>query len=393
MADVAATRPSNVVDILATVVPRMHTVLSETDKINTAVSYISANVIGQVIHAKNFPEPLQSGVLLLLQRLMKVSSASKIWRKDVSEIFSHPKLFSCSRRIVEPSLLPILRQWSSGDKDRLPEAFGRIAAPTSAGIMFGVGASAARLEADKKTQLALRRIALLILGMENNSIVTSLPELEEKLAELLSATPASSPSSATRAEVFLVIQALVLKTSAIHLTSFWPLVTSELEKSIGSAVASSKDYDTYNVPSLLQACKLLDMLVLMGPDGFQTHEWIFITDTIDAVYKPPQWEPTALIDEMAEELGSGEAIASPNPGAMADSTMSQSGGKRGPSLRTSSSVASLGKEEFVRKVLQPFFRQLSIHSFEGTYSMKEPDVAVCRKAVLDDLFDDGTLIG
>ncbi len=104
----------------------------------------------------------------------------------------------------------------------------------------------------------------------------------------------------------MVARALVLKTSPVHLASLWPVVNAELHAAISSVVApdDSVPADTYNNPSVLQACKLLDLLICVAPDDFQLHEWLFVTDTIDAVYRPSAYQPVALVDELSEELGS-----------------------------------------------------------------------------------------
>jgi hypothetical protein len=31
-----------------------------------------------------------------------------------------------------------------------------------------------------------------------------------------------------------------------------------------------------------------------------SHQWIFITDTVDAVYRPDEWFPEAMMDQLAE---------------------------------------------------------------------------------------------
>ena len=33
------------------------------------------------------------------------------------------------------------------------------------------------------------------------------------------------------------------------------------------------------------------------------HQWIFITDTVDAIYRPDEWSPEALVDQLSETIG------------------------------------------------------------------------------------------
>jgi hypothetical protein len=209
---------------------------------------------------------------------------------------------------------------------------------------------------------------------------------------LFGATSTSSPSSTTRAELYMVVRALVLKTSAIHLAALWPIINAELHAAISSVVAPdhSASSDTYNNTSILQACKLLDLLVCVAPDDFQLHEWLFVTDTIDAVYRPSTYQPVALVDELSEELGS----AAFGHGALPETTATV-----GPVRRTllgpggiSDEVSMERKDELVAKILRPFFGQLSIFSFESTYAMGQLDWAGCVQGLLKDLFDERTIV-
>lgn len=34
-----------------------------------------------------------------------------------------------------------------------------------------------------------------------------------------------------------------------------------------------------------------------------SHQWIFITDTVDAIYRPNNWAPEAMMDQLADVTG------------------------------------------------------------------------------------------
>ena len=72
--------------------------------------------------------------------------------------------------MVREGWLPVLGQLGNADKGLLTELSSRLTTPAAAGLMFGVGASAARLDADKKTQLTLRRLAIVVLAAEEDTI-------------------------------------------------------------------------------------------------------------------------------------------------------------------------------------------------------------------------------
>ncbi|CAK7223906.1 hypothetical protein SBRCBS47491_005367 [Sporothrix bragantina] len=400
-----ADRADDVVGILSSIVPNLPKILMENDRVQSAATTISTNVIGPALRAKTFPETISRTMLLLLQELSRLPNNQKGWKKDVSDAFNDARFFSTNLALVQSDWLNLLRQWALNDKERMPELLTRITAPTTAGIVFGVGATSARLESDRRTQLTLRRVALLILAAAPDAFVTDLPTITEKLVELLGASATSSPSSTTRAEVFMVLRALVLKTSAVHLAGLWPLVDSELHAAIASIVApdSSTAADTYNNASLLQACKLLDLLVCVAPDDFQLREWLFVTDTIDAVYRSAMYQPVALADELSEELGSAMMLHTPGGGnshltgiesvtALAASSALKRPLLGGNGGGLSDDVSLERKDELVSKVLRPFFSQLSIYAFESTYAMVQVDTEGCVQAVLKDLFDERAIV-
>jgi len=51
---------------------------------------------------------------------------------------------------------------------------------------------------------------------------------------------------------------------------------------------------------VLSACKFLDTALTVQTNEFQIHQWMFITDTVDAVYPPEEWRPAALLDRLSE---------------------------------------------------------------------------------------------
>jgi hypothetical protein len=411
---------SDIVTVLADIVPRLSLVLVDNDRVANAVTSISTSVIGPAIRAKAFPSNLSKQTLDLIQRLTRIAHGSKAWKKDIFDAFNDPKFFSVPQSLVQSHWLQILQQWCISDKERMPELLSRLSAPTSAGLVFGVGAASARLEADRRTQFTLRRMAILILAAPEDTFVPNMETIEERLSELLTATAQSSPSSNTRAEIFLLIRALVLKTSATSFAPLWPIIVTELRVALSSLLPDSGDQDRYNNDSLIQACKLLDILVTVAPDDFQLQEWLFITDTIDSVYRPDMAEaPAALADEIAESLGDVEAptpatgeshVAAATHASTGNSglrrpyfdTLLEKLGVKRESIRADEDdddesgddgldLRQLSRQDLVVKVLRPFFSQLSLWGFEATYAMSPVDFEAVRRELLLDLFDVGSL--
>lgn len=410
-----AERADDVVGILSSIVPNLPKILVEQDRVLTAATSISTNVIGPAIRSKNFPDTITKGTLALLQELTRLPGNQKTWKKDISDAFNDARFFGSPVSLVRTDWLPLLRQWTLTDnKDRMLEILARITPPTTAGIVFGVGATSARLEADRRTQLNLRRIAALVLASAPDAFAAELPPILDRLVELLAATSTSSPSSTTRAEVYMVVRALALRTTAaVHLSPLWPVVNVELQAAIAStSTSTSSEDDTFGAAAVLQACKLLDLLVAVAPDDFQLHEWLFVTDTVDAVYRSAAADsPVALVDALSERLGNGPFTDSSNSTLQqqqqkgVDGEGEEGGGGGGdkrnklrrPLLADISAddlalVVENRKDELVARVLRPFFGQLSIFAFESTYAMGALDEEACVLALLRDLFDERTVV-
>ncbi|XDG06806.1 hypothetical protein ABKA04_006421 [Annulohypoxylon sp. FPYF3050] len=394
-----ADRADDIVGILSHIVPNLPKILVESDRVLTAAGAISTNVIGPSIRSKSFPDTISKSALTLLQELTRLPGNQKTWKKDIGDAFNDSRFFNSSVNLARSDWLPLLKLWTITDKDRMTEILSRITPPTTAGIVFGVGATSARLEADRKTQLNLRRIAALVLACGTDTFVTDLPNILERIVELLAATSTSSPSSTTRADIYMVVRALVLRTSAIHLASLWPIVNAELHAAISSVAApdNSASSDTFSNTSVLQACKLLDVLIAAAPDDFQLHEWLFVTDTIDSIYRSASYQPVALVDELSEELGNTSTSAQQTESAAAMAATNNSSGQplRKPLLGPGGINDELvvdRKDELVAKILRPFFGQLSIYAFESTYAMGALDVETCVDSLLKDLFDERTIV-
>lgn len=376
------------------VVPRLQSVLESNDRVTTAVNGISSNVIEPTFHSKSFPETLSLDTLQLLLAIIVQSPTAKIWKKDVADAFNDAKFFQNSTTIVQDGWFPVLRKWSMGDKDRLPDLLSSITAPTTAGLMFGVGANAARLDADRKTQTLLRRISLLMLACDMDTYINVVPLFAEKLGELSTATVSSSPSSTTRAEIFMVYRALLLSISSFHLSGLWPLINDLLQAALTSAIPGNREQETFNNIGLLQASKLLDLLTVLTPEEFQLHEWLYITNTVDAVYRPDDWAPSALVEEVADTLDTEsvdeiKTLGLPTPEQASNGLIS-------PFLHShnldGADSKAMARDNFIKTILQPFFAQLSMYAYENTYGMGVANIEACRRDLLEDLLDQGTIV-
>ena len=383
--------PADIEHILQQNFGMFSALLGETDRLVAVMTSIVSNLIAPTFRSRSFPENVQSSSLKLLLDISNLPDASKAWKRDSIDCFNDARLFASPYELAKEQWLPLLRSLTSSEKNFVPEILSRLTAPTAPG-MFGVGVAAARLEADKKTQFNLRRIAFSLLAADKDAFASQMGMIQAKLEELLSASATSSPSSLTRADIYMLIRALVLKSSSRQLVSFWPLLNSELHDAFRSVLegpdASPRTYKNYSV---LQAAKLLDVLLLANPDEFQAQEWLFVTDTIDAIYRPEGWQPSAVIDEVAQQMGNSD-LAALTPKHWHENSVVQFDSSLRKPLLGGDQTRTTPENEIGHALLTPFFSQLSIQVYERTYGLVEPDLDACQEDLLKDMFNPGSII-
>lgn len=364
----------NMLTLLVDILPVLNPLMGQSDRLNTVYTGIATNIITPSVHARLFPSNMTVEHLEVLRLMSTSLGASKTWRKDLVDSFYNPRFFQSSLELVKRGWLPLVRQLQISEKMIVAESLARIAPPAAAGIMFGVGATAARNEADKRTQLDLRRITTLILASDTDSSLSQLPQLLQKIEELFGATLESSPSLAIRGDVYVLIRALLLKTTHSNLYPLWPILDRELQDFCKDILAGSES--KYTSTAKLQGIKLLDLLLLLRPDEFQLHEWLFVTDTMDAVYPSVITQPTSFADEIAPMLNAGGTHF--EPPTHTTTTL------RRPWLYGS----DLTKTEDMDSLLAGFFGQLSIRAFEDLYSLLPLDEEACKEDLLADVFSE-----
>jgi hypothetical protein len=399
-------RSLTLVSVLDRITAHLEMILETPERMLPAITSISTSLVAPTFKAKSFPKNVDPKLLSLLVHVAQKAPASKPWKKDVADAFNDPRFLSVPSETFISDWSPVLHQYSLYDKERMPELLARLLPPSTAGLMFGVGASAARLEADRKTQLNLRRLCLLMLASPQDTHVTHLAVIFSKIAELFEASASSSPSITIKSELFMLCRALALSFRSIHLAPLWPIVNDKLQAALNSMLPGSAASADFNNLALLQSCKLLDLLIALSLDDFQPHEWLYITDTTDAVHQPSHWSPVALADHVAAALDANnvndgntsayiETENATNKGNDNENSASNGGRK---ALLSDSLVVDNGdikawaKEDFTSAVLRPFLNQLSIHAYEDVYGLEAPDVEAMRRGLLGDLLDPNTIV-
>ncbi|KAJ1920551.1 hypothetical protein H4219_001250 [Mycoemilia scoparia] len=289
-------------------------------------------------------------ILDILISLSKHTSLTRLWRREAWEFFNDPKFFQHQKLISKHTsdLSPIsgkrgespshfnafnstfsyLEKWRflirslvSSDKDKMADLLGRLSTSPMNALFTN------RDQEALQRALSLRRVSFVIWAGDPNYYSTQIPQIQEKLVELIK----NSAYHQVQVEIFLCLRVLLCRVSPHHLMGFWPVLITEVThifrtqiNSTVSLISNGLAMDTdaseagrktrfgrdatlknkinrQQMDVFLSACKFLDFLITMDTSGFLVHQWLFITDTIDALYGG-QNSPYALIDILSSRL-------------------------------------------------------------------------------------------
>ncbi|KAG2744495.1 hypothetical protein P692DRAFT_20837634 [Suillus brevipes Sb2] len=372
--------PSQITAFIAsTAVPELRRFLMDNDKVASACSNIVYYIVSPGIKMKARPLDADAVVVDIFREMIKIPPAMKVWRVAVIDVLYDHRIFN-SNSSVATKWKPIVKAVFDGDKTSFPDLLGRVATSPSANIFTN------REHEMLLRSLNLRRLALVLFTGEKNHFLTQLPAIQEKLVDILR----NVPSPIVQCEVYLCIRVLLCRLAAHSMTSFWPVILTELYRIFEQIIDSIPSDGSEDLQLILSASKCLDLLLTLQTEEFQIHQWIFITDTVDAVFRPDDWSPESMFDQLAEVVGSLPIPEPREPQGM------------GLSLPTSTSLAfpahsdralrkpilkSIRQIDSIRDLF-PFFSHVSISSYESVYaSSGNIDWEAVEQGILDDMFD------
>ncbi|SPC64545.1 related to DOP1 - strong similarity to developmental regulatory gene, dopey (dopA) [Ustilago sp. UG-2017b] len=215
---------------------------------------------------------------------------------------------------------PIMLALMSQDKERLMDLLARVSASAAAANFF------ANRELEMLSRaLNLRRLSFTLFSSKQDGFLTQLPLIKEKLVDLLR----SQVNEVLHAEVYLCLRVVL-------------------------------------------------------PEDFQINEWLFITDTIDAVYPSDDFQPETLLDGLSATFQKESSKHSHQHHHHQHENASEPGkiGKRRLQLGRMRTIGSVGE-------LGPFLNSVSQNAFESNYGDQEVDLHDVDACLLVDMFDSG----
>ena len=353
--------------------PALRKIQMDADRIQAIVANAVYYIVAPALRTRSRTLEIESSVLEVITELVRLPGTVKVWRSTVADLFGDARFFSMPLAKAErwrPIVLALMTQ----DKERLVDLLTRVSASAAAANIF------ANRELEMLSRaLNLRRLSFTLFSGEQDAFLTQLPLIQEKLVDLLR----SAVSEVLLAEVYLCLRVLLVRFSARNLANLWPVLMTELmrlyDQVANEPESIQQSADGKNL--LLSTLKLLDLLVLLQPEDFQINEWLFVTDTIDAVFPADDFQPETLLDSLSATFQKDTKYSHAHQGSTGTvvSTASETG-KRRLQLGRVRSIGSVGE-------LVPFLNSVSQNAFEGNYGDRPVDLEDVDACLLADMFD------
>ncbi|KAF8588312.1 hypothetical protein K439DRAFT_1629769 [Ramaria rubella] len=378
--------PDQVNGFLASrVLPNLRRFLFDNDKVAGVCTNLVYYVITPAMKGKASGRVLDIDdcILETLRELAKIPPGAKAWRAPVSDAFSDNRFFNSTPEMSE-KWRPIIRAFLDSDRQALPELIGKVTSVGSSNIF------ANREYETLLRSLNLRRLSYAVFTGEKNHFLTQLPLIQEKLVDILR----NQNSPLMESEVYLCLRVLLCRLSAHNLSSFWPVILTELIRIFEQITTDPPPDGSEDLQVILSASKFLDLVIALQTEEFQIHQWMFVTDTVDAIYRPDAWFPEALLDQLAEIISDLPARESKSVDidslpkiqySKLDSAISHHGNATVPMRRPL--LSQVRQIESIRDLI-PFFSNLSIASYEGVYHCAgNIDWTAIEDGLLDEMFE------
>jgi hypothetical protein len=176
---------------------------------------------------------LDDAIVDCIREVTKNPHALKAWRTPVTDLLNDNRFFNSNAQTAR-KWKGIMKALFDIDKNAFPELLGETLHPltiSAAHLVIAKVATApsANIFTNREYEmllrsLNLRRLSYIIFTAEKNHFLTQLPIIQEKLVDIFK----NVTSPVVQSEVYLCIRVLLCRLSPHNLTSFWPVLLTEL---------------------------------------------------------------------------------------------------------------------------------------------------------------------
>jgi len=261
--------------ISTVVFPIIRKILVDQEKVITVCNNINYYIITNVFKNRNEETVALVVTLDLIIEMMKLSYTHRCYRKEIWEMFYNAKFFKMNLKISQ-RWKKIMNTIMQSENEKFGDLMSRITLGSPTNIFIS------REQELINRALMLRRLGYIIFAGENDQYLKQLPIIQEKIVELL-----KESNNLTNIEVYLFLRVLLRRISTKHLANFWPVIFTELfnlfDKYIDISLTENKQYTNEELKLLLSSLKFLELLIVLAPQEFQLHQWIFVSETCETI--------------------------------------------------------------------------------------------------------------
>lgn len=353
-------------DALSAILESLEDILQDSDKVSSCVNSIIVNLISPQIKPKHINEITQKTFSLI--DLIGRNHPSKAWKALVFDSFMDNSFFNVNTNKLN-QWKPIISIWISSEREKIADLIAKVT-PSVLSTSSNIFIWNENSEIENKVY-TLKRISFLIMSQPNDYFLPNLDELFNRITYSLDILcPASY-----RGEMTKLLRVLALKFSELHLLPHWITINHELmgifeqlrDKSTKEINTLAKD----EISLVLNGCKLLDQLLLLGYDEFNLNEWLFVSSNPDVVDGGIKEYVSAIIDQIASE---NDFTFSKDPAVKIE----QPSGDLVPLLHGVKDIGNIAN-------LRSFFDSLSLLNYERTYNLYQVNLEACEEDVTNDL--------
>lgn len=358
------------IDSLAEILEHFEEVIQDSDKVSSCINVLIFNIITPQIKSKKINE-IPYRILNLLGAIGE-NTPNRAWKTMINDLFMDNDFFCLSLNRLE-IWKKIISTWIAQDTDKIIDLVTKISSTSSASpqnlFMWNE-----KSELESKLY-SLKRISFLILIQPHDFWLSVLDEIFDKISvSLLHSVPPSY-----KLQVCLLFRVISLKFNDIHLLPRWTLITQELisvfDLIVDRSLKELNNLSKEELQLVLNGCKLLDQLLLLGNDEFNLNEWLFIKTNTDVSHDSNNKDESlvSIIDKFVQETDLTLLKELPVK-------INQPSSNLVPLLKGVTSISSIAN-------LRTFFESLSYLNYERTYGLYKLNLEVCETDAFEDLFN------
>lgn len=361
---------NNKEDIIAAlyfVVERLSYVVNEVNQGDKFNSTLTSIVIYSIVpYSKRIAE-ISPDVLHFMNLIAPIGERVKPWKLFLNEFFTDSKTLRALLETDDKSWSFIFYHWSlyyDSKEKLLPDLILSVTAKSN---VITPSINPFNTWSDSEVQSKFNnilRIAYLVLISPKDHYYIHCQSLLNIVEHFIFGV-----ENALQAAGYILLRALLLKFTNTHFADHWSMLFSGLQSSLLTIYEAIQVQQSIDSNVVLQVSKTLDLLLTVNVEEFSaTHEWLFVIDTINSIYKKDPY--VALVDEISQCK---DLVMVTTSGV----TLNEDTTFRVPLLVNIHSIDSVVN-------LIPFFFNLSYDHYEAMYNLNPLNEQVC----IDDLSHD-----